>query len=188
MSHPSPSHSVYIGGTRGFYPSCLPIAPVVRAVLASGCSIHVGCQSGVDQSVVFMGLLSPLSLVVFAVAPSLALAPAHVERAYHAGAQVVLSAGGNEEIPLKARYLLRSKAAFAGCGQALFFQPGKGSLAVARECVKSGLPVFAFTTAEPAPIPSTAGTWSFVHPYSYYAPFSSRESQVWQWQSPASLF
>lgn len=175
---------VYIGGTRSIhYPSVLPVAPLVRAVFRSGCGIHVGCQTGIDQSVVFYGLLCPSSLFVFAVAPTLAEAPAQVERAFHAGASVTLAAGGDPSIPLKARYLLRSKAAFAGCGQAVFFQPGPGSLAVARECVKSKIPVFAFATFEPARIPRTAGSWQPIHPYSYYAPFQSQHVQCWQWSS-----
>jgi hypothetical protein len=62
---------------------------------------------------------------------------------------------------MRARYLLRSKAAFAGCSAAVFFAPGAGSLAVAREAVKAGIPVFAFWVQAypPAPIPSTPGQW-----------------------------
>ena len=55
----------------------------------------------------------------------------------------------------------------------IFFVPGSGSLAVARECVKSGLPVFAFQPVAPAPIPSTSGAWIV----SSFAGFV-----CWQWQ------
>jgi len=131
---------------------------VVSAVIASGHSVHVGCQFGADQEVALSACFRSFSsLVVFAVSPSLAHTPAHVQRVAHAGSQVILSAGGTVA-PIKARFLLRSIAAFQGCSQAVFFEPGAGSLAVAREAVAQGLQVFAFGT-QPAPIPSQAGAW-----------------------------
>lgn len=184
---------IYFGGSRHLSPTSPThalIAPVVRAVLASGCSIHVGCQAGADQTVLINALRAPSALSVFAVAPTLATAPAFVERAYHAGANVTLSAGGTTA-PEKARYLLRSKAAFFGCAQALFFQPGAGSLAVAREARRANLPIFAFNTGgEPAPIPSTAGAWKPVEMHSYFHPFNTQYTQVYTWHAPtqAQLF
>ena len=177
------SHSVYMGGSRHLsqdHPVYGHIAPVLRSVLASGCAVHVGCQSGADQTILLNGLRAPLSLFVFAVAASLESAPAFVERAFHAGASVTLAAGGSESTPIKARYLLRSIAAFQGCEQAVFFSPGEGSLAVARECVRSGLPVFAFGS-QPARVPSVSGQWV----KSSFMGFS-----CWQWAAPtqASLF
>jgi hypothetical protein len=153
--------SVYFGGSRNLPQSKL-VPQVVQAVISSGSSVHVGCQFGADEQVaLFAAFRHCLSLVVFAVSPVLAQAPAHVQRCARAGAQVVLAAGGSAQVPVKARYLLRSKAAFAGCSAAVFFAPGSGSLAVAREAVKSGIPVFAFWVQAypPASIPSTPGQW-----------------------------
>lgn len=150
------SSAVYFGGSRHLGRAYI-VQQVVRAVIQSGCSVHVGCQSGADQQVVQEAISAPSSLVVFAV-QSLGGAPKHVRRAARAGAQVIQQAGGGQEVPINARYLLRSVAAFKGCEQAVFFEPGPGSLAVARECVKSGIPVFAIGK-KPQAIPSQAGQW-----------------------------
>lgn len=184
---------VYFGGSRDLEPNH-PAYAVMRAVtwsvIQSGVKIHVGCQSGVDQGVIWSGLFSPSSLVVFAVAHALANTPAVIERAFHAGASLALSAGNPEqkEIPFKARFLLRSKAAFKGCSQAIFFQPGPGSLAVARECIKSHMPVFCFSMGEPAPIPHTAGQWQSVDHMSYYSMFQTQFVQAYIWQTNPRLF
>jgi len=147
--------SVYFGGSRSSINVTTALSPIIGAVVASGQKIHVGCQFGADQMVLFYAPAS--SLVVFAVAPHLGVAPVHVQQAARSGARVVLAAGGRSA-PIPARYLLRSIAAFQGCSQAVFFSPGSGSLAVARECVRSGLPVFAFGE-QPAQIPSCTGEW-----------------------------
>lgn len=117
-SHPYPAvqrqvpMSVYFGGSRNL--SHFPVS-VVRTVLASGQAVHVGCQKGADSLVVTQCLMQgyALSLVVFAVAPNSATAPDHVIGAAARGARVVYSAGG-QATPIKARYLLRSIAAFQG--------------------------------------------------------------------------
>jgi hypothetical protein len=156
--------SIYFGGSRSQSITQENHIAVCRAVANSGQSVHVGCQFGVDQSIVsYFGMFAPSSLVVFAVAPNKATAPKHIQQiagnfGRYAGIQVIFSAGGTSA-PIPARYLLRSIAAFQGCSQAVFFEPGPGSLAVARECVKSGLPVFAFSEQAPAPIPSQSGQW-----------------------------
>jgi len=168
--------SVYFGGSR-FLSSPSPLlAQVVAAVFKSGQSIHVGCQRGADAQVLF-SCPRASSLVVFAVAPSLAKAPAHVKRVWLADARVVFSAGGFSAL-IKARYLLRSIAAFQSCESAVFFSPGSGSLAVARECVRSGLPVFAFGEM-PAPIPESAGQW---------VASSFQFLPCWLWQSAQLSF
>lgn len=155
--------SVYFGGSRSQSITQENHLAVLRAVANSSQVVHVGCQLGVDQSVVsYFGMFAPSSLVVFAVAPNKAQAPRHVQQisgnfGRHAGMRVIFNAGGSVA-PIPARYLLRSIAAFQGCESAVFFSPGPGSLAVARECIKSGLPVFAFG-AYPAPIPSSVGFW-----------------------------
>lgn len=160
--------SVYFGGSR-HNQAFQNLPQVVAAVIASGHAVHVGCQFGADQQVIKSAPYS--SLFVFAVAPTLAQSPAHVQQAAQAGASVTLSAGGNGA-SISARYLLRSMAGFKGCNQAVFFSPGSGSLAVARECVRSGLQVFAFQVAQPSPIPSCRGQWCL----SWFRGF-----QCWAW-------
>jgi hypothetical protein len=171
--------AVYFGGSRNLPQSPL-VGQVVSAVIESGASVHVGCQSGADQQVVEVAVPQS-SLFVFAVAPSVGSSPAHVQAAFNAGAWVTPRAGGGPSVPIHARYLLRSKAAFAGCSAAVFFAPGAGSLAVAREAVKAGLPVFAFWVQAypPAPIPSTPGQWV----RSSFAGFG-----CWQFQPAQGLF
>jgi len=168
--------SIYFGGSRSL-PSSPIVGQVVQAVQAAGQSVHVGCQFGADQQVIshIASFLSPSSLIVFAVAPTPATSPHHVQFAAYAGARVVFSAGG-QSAPMPARYLLRSIAAFQGCSQAVFFSPGPGSLAVAREAVKAGIPVFAFGTprsGSPAPVPSSVGFW---------VESSFQSFPCWQWQ------
>lgn len=174
--------SVYFGGSRN--PSNINpalVGSVVAAVVASGQGVHVGCQFGADAQVIHSACLlprpftSPSSfLVVFAVAPNLAASPHSVQWAITRGVPVRFSAGG-QSAPMPARFLLRSIAAFQGCNQAVFFAPGSGSLAVARECVRSGLPVFAFGE-KPAPVPSVGGQWV----ESSFMGFA-----CWQWSAPS---
>lgn len=174
--------AVYFGGSRNNQ-VFQNLPQVVAAVIQSGQAVHVGCQFGADQQVIRVAGVqqarqSSSFLFVFAVAPSLGSSPAHVQWSVTAGAQVVCAAGG-QSAPEPARYLLRSIAAFQGCSQAVFFQPGNGSLAVARECLKKGLQVFAFGS-KPAPIPSQAGQWV----QSSFMGFS-----CWQWsKAQLSLF
>jgi len=152
--------SVYFGGSRHL--GSLPILPaVVSAVVSAGHSVHVGCQFGADQAVV--SCTPRASLTVFAVACPYTIAN-HLQVARVEGARVVFHAGGTSA-PIKARFLLRSIAAFQGCTAAVFFQPGHGSLAVARECVRAGLPVYVFNPTParhpvaPSAIPSVSGSW-----------------------------
>ncbi len=171
--------SVYFGGSRS-----LPLTPgnlslvsaVVSSVINSGKALHVGCQLGADQAVISCALRVSCFLHVFAVAPFEQL-PAHVRSCIHTSASVTVSAGG-QSAPMPARYLLRSIAAFQGCSSAVFFSPGAGSLAVAREALKAGLSVFAFQQAQPARVPSSTGAWVA----SSFMGFA-----CWQWQAPAQL-
>lgn len=150
--------AIYFGGSRSQSITQENHISVLRAVANSGASVHVGCQFGADQSVVsYFSMFAPSSLSVFAVAPSPAKAPRHVQQVAQS-VRVVFGAGGSSA-PMPARYLLRSIAAFQGCEAAVFFNPGAGSLAVARECIKAGLPVFAFSEQAPSRIPSTVGAW-----------------------------
>lgn len=176
--------SVYFGGSRS--KSHSKVWSVVAAVVAAGHSVHVGCQYGIDQQVVAACPRS--SLVVFAVASIMSI-PNHLQVARFEGARVISCAGGTVA-PMPARYLLRSIAAFQGCSQAVFFEPGPGSLAVAREFINhyqkrgihpcNGIPVFAFSEQAPAPIPQQSGSWVA----SSFMGFS-----CWQWQAAQqSLF
>lgn len=169
---------IYFGGSR--HPQNInpaQIAAVVTAVVASGNAVHVGCQYGADQAV--LQNLAPASHHrVFAVHASHQYPfNHHIPQAYRTGYQVVFCAGGTTA-PLSARYLLRSIAAFQGCNTAVFFNPGSGSLTVARECIKSGLQIYAFNPTQPARIPSTLGAW--------YSPVWFYGFQCWQWGTPAS--
>lgn len=169
---------IYFGGSRhqqNINPS--QIAAVVAAVVASGASVHVGCQAGADQAVLFN--LPPAGWHrVFTVHPLHAYPfNHHIPAAYRAGHHIKFQAGGFS-IPMPARYLLRSIAAFQGCASAVFFAPGSGSLAVARECVRAGLPVFAFQATPPARVPSVSGHWVGAS----FAGFP-----CWQWVAPVQI-
>ena len=164
--------SVYFGGSRSWSLNLGILPQVVQSVISSGQAVHVGCQFGADAHV--SQCCPAPSLSVFAVAPVLSESPAHVQHAAASGARVVLGAGGSSA-PMPARYLLRSIAAFQGCSQAVFFAPGAGSLAVARECARSGLAVFAFGE-KPAPVPSVGGQWVA----SQFMGF-----ECWQWSAPS---
>lgn len=179
----SNSQAVYFGGSRhpqNINPST--IAAVVSTVIKAGQAVHVGCQFGADQAVIKSagvyqaGTVNPI-LSVFAVAATLRTAPTSIQWAETTGASVTLSAGGTTA-PDHARYLLRSIRAFQGCSQAVFFSPGAGSLAVARECVRSGLSVFAFQQEPPARVPSVSGQWVA----SSFFGFS-----CWQWSAPKQI-
>lgn len=165
--------SIYFGGSRSQSIYQASQIAVLRAVANSDQPVHAGCQLGIDQSVVsYFGMFAPSSLVVFAVAPNKAAAPRHIQQVPKS-ARVVFGAGG-QSAPMPARFLLRSIAAFQGCSHAVFFAPGSGSLAVARECVRASLPVFAFGSM-PAPVPSVGGQWVG----SSFMGFA-----CWQWQAP----
>ena len=177
------NQKIYFGGSRhpqNINPS--QIAAVVASVVASGASVHVGCQAGADQAVikssgVFQaGTTRPL-LSVFAVAQNLNTSPRWVQWAESAGASVTYGAG-TQAAHIPARYLLRSIAAFQGCASAVFFAPGSGSLAVARECVRAGLPVFAFQATPPARVPSVSGHWVGASFFRF---------SCWSWVAPVQI-
>jgi len=174
--------AVYFGGSRHL--GNLPVVgQVVSTAINSGQRVHVGCQYGADQKVIEAGLRVSCMLSVFAVAPFENLPP-HVRECIHTQASVTVSAGGTSA-PMPARYLLRSIAAFQGCSMAVFFQPGSGSLAVARECVRSGLPVFAINptagrkSIPPGIVPSVSGQWVRSLLFGKFL--------CWRWSAPAQL-
>jgi len=172
--------SIHLGGSRSLPPSPL-VGQVVRAVLAQGQAIHVGCASGADQQVVSSAIAAggSSSLFVFAVGECVGAGspfgfwsgsafPA-VLAAAQAGARVFWGAGGPsfgpQALPLKARLSRRSQAALAGCSASVFFlasPASPGSLSVAAHAVKAGQPVFAFAcgfSGPPAPLRGQAGQW-----------------------------
>lgn len=170
---PFPARSpacVLLGGSRSLGPSPL-VGAVVRAVLASGSAVRVGCAVGADAAVVRAALGVPggaSSLVVFAAfSASLAgawsgSAVAAVSGAARVGASVSWLAGGSLSLPLRARLIRRSRAALAGCSAAVFFlssPSSPGSLAVAGFAVAAGQPVFAFCPSVPSAPRGCAGRW-----------------------------
>lgn len=168
MSH------IYFGGSR--HPQNInpaQVSQIVAAVVAAGHSVHVGCQFGADLAV--LQNLPPRSCHrVFAVhACGSAHYPFnhHISVAYRAGHHIAFCAGG-QSAPMPARYLLRSIAAFQGCDLAVFFSPGSGSLAVAREFAKTHKQIFSFSEQPPAPIAGSNGVWC----QSFFEGF-----QCWQW-------
>ena len=160
--------AIHLGGSRSLASPAL-VAPVVRAILASGQQIHVGCARGADQAVIQSALSGGhSSLFVFSCfGPAGAgawsgSAVSSVQAAARAGASVSWLAGGGLQLPLVARLMRRSRAALHGCSASVFFlaSPGSpGSLAVAGHAVKSGQPVFAFCPSVPCPPRGCAGRW-----------------------------
>jgi hypothetical protein len=137
--------TIYFGGSRSLQ-SHPAIQPVISATLKAGHLVHVGCQNGADRLAVLAAQsIDPGRLCVFCVA--------NQEPAWVLGAWLKLAAGGPASIPLGARYLRRSMAAFQNCAMAVFFEPGAGSFAVMREFVKQypAAPVFVFSETQPAP-------------------------------------
>ena len=162
--------AIHLGGSRSLASPAL-VAPVVRAILASGQQIHVGCARGADQAVIQSALSVPQghsSLFVFAAfGPGGAgawsgSAVCSVFMAACAGASVRWLAGGSLAVPLVARLMRRSRAALHGCSASVFFlaSPGSpGSLAVAGHAVAAGQPVFAFCPFIPSAPRGCAGRW-----------------------------
>lgn len=179
--------SVYFGGSRSL-PRSAVLAQVVSTVLASGQSVHVGCSAGADQQVIQQALrsLSFSQVQVFAAfaqsgAGACGISAVQVVNQWaHYLGQVQWLAGGPLSVPLAARLIMRSVAAFQGCSYAVFFEPGSGSLAVAARAIAAGLSVFAFSQSKPAPLSSCAGQWS----QSSFAGVT-----CWQWRTAQlSLF
>jgi len=158
--------SVYFGGSRHPLSNAhaqAQLHAVVRAVIASGSSVHVGCCMGVDRAVIKAASPSWFShLRVFAQFcqsgagflqgvsnPSVHLLPSSI---------VSFLAGGSLQVPASGRLINRSVAALQGCSAAVFFAPGSGSLAVAAHAVAAGIPVFAFSSYPPALI-NGQGSW-----------------------------
>lgn len=177
--------SIHLGGSRSLASSPI-VGQVVRAVLASGQAVHVGCAVGADQQVIQAALGQPSSLVVFAAFASSGAgawsgsAVAAVQQAVQAVAAVSWLAGGGLQVPLIGRLMCRSKAALRGCSASVFFlasPSSRGSLAVAGHAVSVGQPVFAFCAVVPQSPRGCLGSWQ---------PSSFLGFSCWQWQ-PAAI-
>ncbi len=180
--------SIYFGGSRFFSQSTTP--QILLHVLAAGESVHVGCSTGADQTVLSHCLNSSAFSQVKAFAAFAAPVPSPslsgllfpgscgvsnikgIQAFALAGGSVSWLAGGSLSLPLAARLIRRSIAAFQGCESAVFFAPGAGSLAVAAHAIKAGLSVYSFSQSAPAPIAGSNGIWciSWLHGL-----------QCWQW-------
>ena len=133
-----------VGGSRSVLPGSAAWVACQAFVLRCRGPVHVGCASGADQAVV---LARPAGLRVWAAFAASGAgswrssAVAAVQAAAGAGVPVSWLAGGALALPLVARLARRSRAALAGCGLAVFFAPGPGSLSVARAALAQGIPV-----------------------------------------------
>jgi hypothetical protein len=154
-----------LGGSRHLAPSPI-ITQVVGAILAGGARIHTGCCTGADQHIIVAASgIAPARLSIFtAFSPAQAggwqfSAFQQVAAAASSGASISYLAGGPLSLPLAARLIRRSCAAFAGCSALILFSPGHGSLAVAAHALVAGMPIFAFSTSAPGQIPGHSGHW-----------------------------
>lgn len=161
--------SLALGGSRHLQSSAL-VGQVVRAALAAGCQLSVGCCVGADQQVIAAALAvsgGAARLSVFAqfagvwraVGACSVSAVAAVRAAVEAGASVQFLAGGSLAVPLAGRLIQRSQAVVQSARALVLFAPGQGSLAVAAFAVSVGRPVFAFGTGAPIAIPGAGGRW-----------------------------
>lgn len=157
---------VFFGGGRGLVSSPL-VAPVVAAVLARGASVSCGCCVGADalvlSAVLAQGATSRLrvqsAFSALGAGAWSGSAVSVVQACSAAGASVSWLAGGALSVPLRARLFRRSVAGLAGCSAALFFAPGSGSLAVAGQAVRLGVPVWVFCAVAPASPRGCSGSW-----------------------------
>lgn len=179
------------GGSRSFSSPAV-VAPVVRAALASGSSVAVGCASGADQLVLSSAVsVSARRVSLFSVGGPVGGfpcggVPSWVSAAARAGASVSWWAGGGPAVPLRARLACRSRALVRSGLSAfvLFLSPGalpsSGSLLAGAAAVLAGVPLFAFSVACPASLPGLAGSW---------VPSSFLGFSCWSWVvSQSSLF
>ena len=142
--------SVLIGGSRSALPGAVP-GSFLHDLIVHSHRLHVGCATGADRQVIsfvhsFRPSILPALRVFAAFSQSGAgsfsgSAVSSVQSFAAAGGWVSWLAGGSLSVPLVARLMSRSLAALQGCAAAVFFQPGVGSLKVARAALKQGIPV-----------------------------------------------
>jgi hypothetical protein len=163
---------IHFGGSRALTQNHFSqVSQVVKATLATGAGIHVGCAVGADQYTIQAAAFSPAQVHIFAqfsptgagafsgsAVPSVTTAQQH-------GIQVSFLAGGPLTVPLRARLLRRSIAALRGCSASVFFlaRPGKsGSLNTAAQAATMGMPVYVFPLGflgHPTGISHLPGAW-----------------------------
>ena len=147
----SPSSPVLVGGSRALVagsPAWVACQSFVQSVLfSSPHAVHVGCSAGADQAAVLALGGGSCQARVFACFSSSGAgawsgsAVATVRGFSALGGAVSWLAGGSLSVPLMARLMSRSLSALQGCGAAVFFAPGIGSLKVARAALRQGIPV-----------------------------------------------
>ena len=136
---------IYIGGSRKLKPSAA-LKQVVKSILAGGNQITVGCATGADQQVIEACQSSISQCHVHAAfsengnGSHSGSAVATVQAFCRAGGRVSWLAGGSLAVPLVARLMSRSLAGLRSANRAIFFEPGAGSLKVARAALKMSLP------------------------------------------------
>lgn len=145
FSIPSNS-SVLVGGSRSLVhssPAGQACVQFTGSLLNSGFVLHAGCATGADQisfqSAAFGSCVHVFA--AFAQSGAGSFPGSAVQAVQLCGHPVSWLAGGPLSIPLVARLMARSVAALVGCGAAVFFQPGIGSLKVARHALRQGIPV-----------------------------------------------
>jgi predicted Rossmann fold nucleotide-binding protein DprA/Smf involved in DNA uptake len=167
---------VAVCGSRSLPVSAGPlVGRVVRALLAGGASLAVGCASGADAFALSAcwsaGALSRVS--VFAAfgpggagAAGSVSAVSVVSAAAAAGAMVSWWAGGPVRVPVQARLLARTRRVVgaANVGLVAFFVPSasRGTVLACRLAAERGLPVLAFPVGFPGQrLPSLgSGFWA----------------------------
>ena len=175
MSHPIPFYlpsnsAVLVGGGRALAPGSSAWVACQAFTSSLACAdriIHVGCATGADQAVILC--CPPRSLRVFAAfsasgTGAFSGSAVKVVRTHSSlGGSVRWLAGGPLSVPLAARLITRSMAALAGCSAAVFFQPGVGSLKVARRALVAGIPVLVATagisSAPVLAVPAVLVSW-----------------------------
>jgi hypothetical protein len=180
--------NIYFGGSRKLLYSSI-INQVVHAVLRHGHTVHVGDCIGADALIITSALVAggQSPLVVFAVSNengtgSLSLSSSLPKVAAERGALVHWLAGGSLTVPPAGRLINRSLAAAAGCAAAVFFSPGRGSLAVASSLF-SKMPVYAFAERPPNAPRGCVGHWKFD-----FLCIGSSAFQCWSWKSAQASF
>lgn len=149
------------------------VGSVSRSLVASGCSLVVGCASGAD-SACFSSVPVQSVRVLAAFGPGGAGAAGRVSAVsqlsafVRGGGGVSWWAGGGASVPVRRRLAARSRAVVsaASSGLVVFFSSpsSRGSALAARFAVSRGLPVVAFAVGfPPSRLPSLgAGAWSSV--------------------------
>lgn len=141
--------SVLIGGSRSLSPSSsawVACQSFTQSAMLDHC-IHAGCATGADQAAVLAMGAGGAGLWVFSAFSHSGAgawsgsAVSTIQRFSDLGGSVKWLAGGSLAVPLVARLMARSLAALQGCAAAVFFQPGQGSLKVARAALRQSIPV-----------------------------------------------